>query len=84
MWMKYVHAVRVNMSQRLIAKPLMILTSSVCVCVCVCISADVQIDETFDYNDDLTADDEINLPHQTSQGNPSITQQHQYTPPSYQ
>ena len=33
---------------------------------------------------DLTTDDEVKQPQQTSQGNPSTTQQHQYTPPNYQ
>ena len=45
---------------------------------------DVQIGESSDDDEDLTVDDEINLPQQTSQGNPSITQQRQYTHPSYQ
>ncbi|KAL1831109.1 hypothetical protein ACET3Z_000760 [Daucus carota] len=40
-------------------------------------------EEEEDVND-LTADDEIEQPQQTSQGNPSTTQRHQYTPPNYQ
>ncbi|WOG86518.1 hypothetical protein DCAR_0205729 [Daucus carota subsp. sativus] len=43
-----------------------------------------QIDELPNDVIDLTADDEVKQPQQTSQGNPSTTQQHQYTPPSYQ
>ncbi|WOG81886.1 hypothetical protein DCAR_0101042 [Daucus carota subsp. sativus] len=42
-----------------------------------------QIDEFLDDVIDLTADDEVEQPQQTSKGNPSTTQ-HQYTPPSNQ
>ena len=45
---------------------------------------DDQIGESPDDVINLTAGDENKQPQQTSQGNPSTTQQHQYKPPSYQ